>query len=56
MSLLDHLRAEPELTRKALAKRVGLTQDGVKYHLEKLKAAGALRRVGSARAGRWEVL
>ena len=54
--LLDHLRAEPELTRKALAKRVGLTQDGVKYHLEKLKAAGALRRVGSARAGRWEVL
>ena len=54
--ILDHLRAAPALTRKALAERVGLTPDGVKYHLANLKAAGALRRVGSARAGRWEVL
>lgn len=54
--ILDHLLAEPELTRKALAERVGQTPDGVKYHLAALKAAGALRRVGSARAGRWEVL
>ncbi len=54
--ILDHLRAEPTLTRKSLAERVGLTPDGVKYHLDKLRAAGVLRRVGSARAGRWEVL
>jgi len=40
----------------ALAERVGLTPDGVKYHLARLKAAGALRRVGSDRAGRWEVM
>ena len=54
--ILDCLRAEPNLTRKVLADRVGLTPDGVKYHLENLKAAGILRRVGSDRAGRWEVL
>ena len=54
--ILDCLRAEPELTRHALAERVGLTPDGVKYHLARLKAAGALRRVGSDRAGRWEVM
>ena len=54
--ILDYLRDEPKLTRNALAERVGLTPDGVKYHLNRLKAAGALRRVGSARAGRWEVL
>ena len=54
--ILDCLRSEPNLTRKALADRVGLTPDGVKYHLENLKAAGILRRVGSDRAGRWEVL
>lgn len=53
---MDHLRVEPELTRKALAERVGLTPDGVKYHLAALKKTGALRRVGSTRAGRWEVL
>ena len=54
--ILDHLRAEPELTRNALAERVGRTPDGVKYHLAALKEAGALRRIGSARGGYWEVL
>ena len=54
--ILDYLRDESHLTRRVLAERLGLTPDGVKYHLRKLKAAGALRRVGSDRAGRWEVL
>ena len=54
--LLDYLRDEPHLTRRVLAERLGLTPDGVKYHLRKLKAAGVLRRVGSDRAGHWEVL
>ena len=54
--ILDHLRAEPKLTRNALAERVGRTPDGVKYHLAALKEAGALRRIGSARGGYWEVL
>ncbi|MCY4519247.1 MAG: winged helix-turn-helix transcriptional regulator [Caldilineaceae bacterium] len=54
--ILDYLRAEPGLTQRVLAERVGLTPDGVRYHLRKLKAAGALRRVGSDRAGSWEVL
>ena len=54
--ILDCLRDEPGLTRSALAERVGLTPDGVKYHLKNLKTAGALRRVGSDRAGHWEVL
>ena len=53
--ILDYLRAEPELTRRELAVRVGVTPDGVKYHLRRLKAAGVLRRVGSDRSGYWEV-
>lgn len=54
--ILVLLEAQPELTQQELAERVGLTRDGVKYHLRKLKEAGAVRRVGSSRAGRWEVL
>ena len=54
--IMDSLRAEPGLTRTALAERVGLSPDGVKYHLQNLKAAGVIRRVGSDRAGHWEVL
>ena len=53
---MDYLRDEPHLTRRVLAERLGLTPDGVKYHVRKLKAAGVLRRVGSDRAGHWEVL
>ena len=54
--ILALLKAEPELTQRMLAERVGLTLGGVKYHLTKLRAAGAIRHVGSVRAGRWEVL
>ena len=54
--ILALLRDDPELTRRLLAERVGLTPDGVKYHLNKLRTAGVIRRVGSTRAGRWEVL
>ena len=54
--ILDCLRAEPELTRRELAELVGITRHGVKYHLRGLKDAGVLRRVGSDRAGHWEVV
>ena len=50
------LRAEPEITRRVLAARVGITADGVKYHLTRLRAAGVIRHVGATKAGRWEVL
>ena len=53
--ILELLRAEPKLTRNDLAVRTGITPDGVKYHLARLKKAGLLRRVGSDRAGHWEV-
>ena len=54
--ILALLAEEPGITRRLLAERVGLTPDGVKYHLNKLRAAGVIRHVGPTRAGRWEVL
>jgi ATP-dependent DNA helicase RecG len=49
------LKAEPTLTRKLLAQRIGISEGGIKYHLNKLKAAGKIRHVGPTKAGRWEV-
>ena len=54
--ILALLKAEPGITRRLLAERVGITPDGVKYHLDKLRAAGIIRHVGATKAGRWEVL
>ena len=53
--ILAILRAEPEITQPAIAERLGLTVKGVKYHFRKLREAGSIRRVGSSRAGYWEV-
>ena len=39
-----------------MAERIGITPDGIKYHLTRLRAAGVVRHVGPAKGGRWEVL
>jgi Fic family protein len=50
------LISEPQLTRKQLAQRLSLTADGVKYHLQKLKASGRIEHVGSTKSGYWRVI
>ena len=49
--ILALLRSEPSITRVELARRIGLTPDGVKYHLAKLKSAGTIRHVGPTKSG-----
>ncbi|MFA5630873.1 MAG: ATP-binding protein [Porticoccaceae bacterium] len=54
--ILLHLQAEPASTAKDLARKVGITEKGVRYHLEQLKKQGKLRHVGPTKAGYWEVI
>jgi len=54
--ILSLLIKKPSITRKAMAECIGITADGVKYHLEKLKSSGFIRHKGSTKAGYWEVL
>jgi len=55
--ILALLCEDPTLSSPAIAERLGnLTTDGVKYHLDQLRAQGRLRRVGSTRGGHWQVL
>jgi len=54
-TLLALIAADPRATRNTLAAAVGLTADGVKYHLRRLREARLLRRVGSDRSGSWEL-
>jgi ATP-dependent DNA helicase RecG len=55
-ALLQLLRQHPQLTASALAQATGLTLDGVKYHLARLKRSGRLRRHGATKKGHWEVI
>lgn len=54
--ILGLLAEHAEYTIADLVKASGLTADGVKWNLRKLKAARRLRRVGPDKGGRWEVL
>ena len=54
--ILALLKAHPQITRKELAAQLGISADGVKYHLAKMKSGGIIRHVGPTKAGHWEVL
>ncbi|MEX0966610.1 MAG: winged helix-turn-helix transcriptional regulator [Bacteroidia bacterium] len=53
--ILDLLRQYPTMSRKKLAEVLGdITEDGVKYHLDKLKEEGKIERIGGTR-GKWKI-
>ncbi len=54
--LLGLIAQDPSVTRQTLAEALGITADGVKYHLRKLQEEGHLRRVGPDKGGHWEVV
>ena len=43
-------------TRNEIAMYVGITADGVKYHLAIMQRQGILKRVGGRKLGHWEVI
>ena len=53
--ILALVMTDPRITTTEMARRLGLTRDGVNYHLKALKKAGRLRRVGATKRGVWVV-
>ncbi len=53
--ILDLCRANPAITIPEMAAKLGLTEDGINYHLGKLRAQKRLARVGGRKFGRWEI-
>ena len=54
--ILQILKENPTVTRTELAKMLGLTPDGIKWNLDKVKKANQIRRIGGDKGGSWEVL
>ncbi|MBI5849722.1 MAG: putative DNA binding domain-containing protein [Planctomycetes bacterium] len=54
--IVELLRNNPAASRSELAVEIGISPDGIKYQLDRLKQAGRIRRQGAARGGTWEVL
>ena len=54
--ILAIIKANPNVSRSALSREIGLSLDGIKWHLQKLKEGNAIRRVGPKYGGHWEVV
>lgn len=51
------LKQDPSASRREIAATLGdITEDGVKYHLDRLKSEGRIRRIGPARGGEWQIV
>ena len=54
--IIDILKQNPSASRKEITEIFGnITEDGVKYLLNKLKKEGKIKRIGPDRGGQWEV-
>ncbi|MDR3175059.1 MAG: winged helix-turn-helix transcriptional regulator, partial [Desulfovibrio sp.] len=54
-AILALIRQDGGITIKAMADRLNLTAAGVRYHIDRLKRKGILRRIGTY-SGRWEII
>lgn len=54
--ILSFIFENASITNEQLAKLCGLTEDGVYYHIKKMKGQGILKRIGGRNNGHWEIL
>lgn len=54
--IIAQMRANPKITRNELATILGITPDGVKYHLQKMTQEGIIVHHGSTRGGYWAIV
>ena len=54
--IIRMIKKNPKITNKELAEACGITEDGVYWNTKKLKKNNIIRRVGSDKGGRWEVI
>ncbi len=54
--IISLVRAHPGITMTELARRTGLSVRGIEWNIQQMRSQGRLRRVGSRKAGRWEVV
>jgi ATP-dependent DNA helicase RecG len=55
-AIITLITANPSMTQKEMATQLKLTEIGIRYHINKLKAKNMLQRKGGKKAGRWEVV
>lgn len=53
--ILSWIRRMPGITMKELAVRCGLTEDGIYWHMKRLRTKGVIRHAGPKKGGHWKI-
>ena len=54
-AIIEQLILEPKSTRKKLAEALNVSEQTIRYRLEKLQREGKIYRKGSTKSGEWVV-
>ena len=54
--ILEEIKKNPSISRDELAEKCGLTSDGIKYNIRKLREKGIIKRIGPDKGGHWEII
>jgi ATP-dependent DNA helicase RecG len=53
--ILFEIKQNSKITQKELAQIIGISEDGIKWNLRKLKNEGILERIGADKGGHWVI-
>ena len=56
LQIIENLKADPFVTQVELAEILNVPRITIERKMKALREAGQIRRVGSAKAGHWDVL
>ncbi len=51
--ILEFIMEDPGITQKEIAKKIGMSKNGIRYAMDKLKERGILEREGATKRGKW---
>ena len=54
--ILVAIQAKPKITQKELAQSIGLTLNGIKYHIKNMTKLGIIKHEGSTKSGEWIII
>jgi ATP-dependent DNA helicase RecG len=54
--ILEAIKENQRITKRELASVIGISENGIKFHINTLKKKSLLKRVGPDKGGYWEVL
>ena len=54
--IIELIIANPQITRKEMSQLIGITEEGIKYQLNKMRKNNIVKRIGPDKGGYWKII